>query len=131
MAEDRQSPPGKRHYATEDGGRIQPLYAERKVKVYSVQESELKHISGLNVMAMASFSVAAAFFGFAASIWLELAFGDPVAEVGKLIAKYGPPLLLVISFCAFVFGCIAIKTRGSILKTIKDESVLVWPPGNT
>ncbi|VAW77771.1 hypothetical protein MNBD_GAMMA15-710 [hydrothermal vent metagenome] len=104
------------------GGLIKPVYSQRNMKVYSIQESEIKHISGLNLTATIAFSVGSAFFGFSATIWLEAAFNEKLTDKAQVLVDWGPAAGIVIGVFAFIVGGIALFTRGSILQTIRDES---------
>jgi len=126
MVEGSDKPARSTTISADSGGVMRSAYTVRTVKVYSIQESELNHISGLNIIATFSFSAASAFIGLAVSIWLEVLFNNPVTERAKLIAEYGPIFLIIVGVCAIVIGGIAIWTRGSILATIKRESHGNW-----
>ena len=97
-------------------------YLGRRMKVYPIQESELKHISGLNHIATVAFSLGAAFFGYALAIILEDVFNVTATPEAKVLVFYAPKLLGILGFAAWVLGGIAIRTRGSILRTIREES---------
>ncbi len=97
-------------------------YLGRRMKVYPIQESELKHISGLNRIAALAFSLGAAFFSYALAIVLENMFSGTPTPEAKVLAFYAPWLLVALGCASWLFGLIAVRTRGSILDTIREES---------
>ena len=83
-------------------GRIETIYAGRKVKVFSIFENEFQSLSYMNTLSNLSFSVAAFFLNEAISPF-------------KLI-----PFLA--SLVLFIFGGWAIWNRMGITQKIKEQS---------
>lgn len=104
------------------GSFITPLYVERQKKVYGVDENELNHISSLNTQASVFFSVMSILFTLSFSLLIEGVNTDTPTTAVALLFKYGTPITAAIGVIFLVLGLYNIRTKNSMLKTIKEES---------
>lgn len=104
------------------GATILTAYTEREVKAFPIFENELESLSFLNTMTLVFFSVGSAFVSFAIGIWTNAAFADKLTPEGIVAAKYGAPLLCVLSLAAYVLGIIAMFSRSSQWAKIKAHA---------
>jgi hypothetical protein len=105
------------------GAFIQQIAGFRRMKVFPIPESELKHLSWMNWLTTLFVSLGASALSFCGSIVIGVGLSnEPLSEQGTFIRDYGVPFFIVLGI---VFFAIAIGTqviRGSALKQIENES---------
>lgn len=112
---------------TTTGAAHVPLYMERRVRVYPIQENELTTIGLLSHLVTGSAAVAGAVLGFMASILWDMATSSDEAK-----RTFGLPVVLVcvlVIIGCLVVGGFSISRRSKELKRIMDESRVTSGPG--
>jgi hypothetical protein len=105
------------------GSTVSAVYAEREVRVFGILEGEATTLSMLNTLATTFFSWGFASFSIAAGIWIDYSYATTPTAIGDVLSKSFAPFLIVLSVGLFGVGIWAVMRRGSIWKTIKEESV--------
>lgn len=109
-------------FSTPGQGLVEYLAVTRQMKVYAVSENELQHVSLLNVLSMAFYSVGSALLSFAGTIWLAAQFDGTESPVSKVLYGYVMPTAAVLALVFYGLGLFTQRNRGAVISTIKRES---------
>jgi hypothetical protein len=99
-----------------------PLYQERRVKQYLVQETEISAISAAGGAANAYYALSTFTGGIAATIGITAAFTEKLPPEGVALYHYGVPILGVLALVFLIMGIAATVRSHSIWETIRRES---------
>lgn len=105
-----------------NGSAVEPIYSVRKMKCYSVTESELWQIGLANIAITAFASLGSAMLAFAADIYKDTLLAEKVPDSAAIAISYLQPLLLVLGGLFWVFAGVAMFWRKGMIKIIKTES---------
>lgn len=109
-------------YKEAPGGTIQPLYSERKMRCFTVTNSELHQLSFANGLMTVFFSIGSAFLAFGLDITKDVILSTSVPGEAKTIVNLAQPLLYALGIAFYVAGVLTVIWRRSMLNVIKDES---------
>jgi hypothetical protein len=104
------------------GATIVTAYAKRRLRAYSILDSEVKNLSMFNTLSAVCFSVMSAFISFAVGIWVNSLFVENPPAEGKILSHVAAPASCVFAVIAFCLGIWAIWTRTSTWRDIRRES---------
>lgn len=125
------------------GSTIEPLYTARKMRAFSVTESELNMLSVINGIAAACFALGTGLFGLSVDIQKDLLFATELPASATELRDTVRPLLFWLGAVFYAFGAIALVWRHNTLSIIKREAsadqkvaqkgflVRFWPPSIT
>ena len=105
-----------------NGATVEPVYSQRKMKCYTVTESELRQIGLSNLGITGLFSLGAAFFAFGLDVFKDTLLAESVPDAAQAIVSYVQPICFFVSASFFVLGLLTIRWRSGLIKLIKDES---------
>ena len=105
-----------------NGSAIEPVYSQRRVKCYSITESELMHIDLANIGITAFFAIGSAFFAFALDLFKDTLFANPMPEAALSVISYLQPIMIFVGILFWIFGGIGWWWRVRIIDLIKKES---------
>lgn len=128
-----EAPPADEHSVTFEGSQSSLVllqYAKREMTVYALNESEVRSISFMNVLAMAFFSLASACATFAIGIRVEAMFQESLTAEAAVLNVMAPPICTVGALVFGGLGIWALLHRGSMLKTLREQSRVEKPSGN-
>ena len=111
------------------GSIVHPQYVERDMTFYAVPEHELRSISMMNTLAIFFFSGASSFLAFFAGIRVEVSLQDPVTPQAAAISATAEPICIIGAIVCGLLGGWALVHRGSMLKTIRNESRVISGAG--
>jgi hypothetical protein len=101
------------------------MQTERTVIGYGITEDELEHVGNLNTQANTFFSVFAGILTFAFGLVVDwLMEGQPI-HYGEMLAKVGAPICFILALVFLFLAIQAVRTRGSIVKRIKEQSKVI------
>jgi len=104
------------------GAIITTAYAERKVRVLAVLESEVHSISAFNTLATTFFSIGSALISIAIGIWANGAFAEKLTPEGIVLSKFVSPLLCFLAILMYAIAIWAVRSRRNKLDVIRTES---------
>jgi len=105
-----------------NGSTVEPIYSARKMKCYSVTESELQQLGIANIGVTSFFSLGSACFAFALDIFKDSLLSEDVPQVAARAIEYVQPILIFFGIIFWVIAALALKWRRGMIKLIKDES---------
>lgn len=105
-----------------NGSTVEPIYSIRKMKCYSVTESELKQIGLANIAITSMGSIGTGLFAFGLDIYKDTAFTTSIPEATEAVISILQPILLIGGIAFWVIAIIAIFWRKSMMTLIKNES---------
>ncbi len=104
------------------GSTVEPIYSTRKMRCYSVTESELKQINLANIAITAFSSTGSALLAFWLDIFKDTILSEKVPEVAQTAIGYVQPILLILGIGFWVAAGAALWWRRDMIKLIKQES---------
>ena len=104
------------------GSSLQPLYVERRMKVYAITESEFNSLSTLNSQTTIFSSVGFAILSAGISIWINALFYTDVPAPAYVAMVYIAPATIVLALVFFYLALRASGARESSWVQIKNES---------
>ena len=96
---------------------------EGRVKVYPVQESEVKALSHWNRQATTFFSIASALSAYVIGIWTTAVFAEKLTFAGQVAAMLFAPTLFGGALVCAGLGLNARRALDAKWATIKRESI--------
>lgn len=105
-----------------NGSTVEPVYSARKMKCYSVTESELKQIGLANIAITSMGSIGTGLFAFGLDIYKDTVFATGIPETTEAVISILQPILLIGGAAFWVIAIIAIFWRKSMMTLIKEES---------
>lgn len=106
-----------------NGATVEPVYSTRKMKCYSVTESELKQIGLANLGITAFASIGSGFLAFWLDIFKDTFLADSVPETAQSAINYVQPILLYVGIAFWLLCGATLYWRRNMIQIIKDESV--------
>ena len=118
------SPSDSRDFLTEPpaGATFRTLHVERAVRIYPIQEGELKNISAMNGLALIFFSIGSGLATFALGLITDAAIEGSLTDSARALVTVVVPMCVVLALGAFGIGIWALRTKSSDLKRIQEES---------
>ena len=93
---------------------------------YNLIESELKIVSHLNGVALASFSFGSFWLSLLSSIWISYAFsGDPTPVTAVILVHWATLPCLVMTLGSYLLGGWSIYQRKTLVTDIKNETSII------
>jgi len=105
-----------------NGATVEPVYSQRKMKCYTVTESELRQIGLSNLGITGMFSLGAAFLAFGLDVFKDTLLAESVPDAAQAIVSYVQPICFFVSASFFILGLLTIRWRSGLMQLIKDES---------
>ncbi len=105
-----------------NGSTIEPVYSKRKMKAYTVTESELKQIGLANIGITGTASIGSAFFVFGLDILKDTVLATEVPKEAAAIVSYVQPISFFIGVAFWLFSAVLMYWRRDMINTIKKES---------
>lgn len=104
------------------GATVEPVYSARRMRCYSVTESELLQIGLANIGITAFFSLGSALIAFWLDIFKDTVLASEVPKDAEVVISYVQPVLLFLGLLFWGFAGISVYWRHSMIKLIKQES---------
>lgn len=105
-----------------NGSTIEPIYSARKMRYYSVTESELKQLDLANLGGTAFASLGSATLAFAADILKDIFLDKNDTAEADLIIFYALPILLLAGITFWVLAWRAFRWSKTMIELVKEES---------
>lgn len=105
-----------------NGATVEPVYSRRKMRCYSVTESELKQIGLANLGITAFASIGSGLLAFYLDIFKDTILAEEVAATAKSAIEYVQPILLFLGVSFWILAIVTLFWRRSMVATIKEES---------
>lgn len=105
-----------------NGSTIEPVYSKRKMKAYTVTESELKQIGLANIGITGTASIGSAFFVFGLDIFKDTVLATEIPKEAAAIVSYVQPISFFTGIVFWVFSIVLMYWRWDMINTIKKES---------
>lgn len=105
-----------------NGSTVEPVYSSRKMRCYSVTESELQQINLANIGITASFSFGSALLAFYLDVFKDTVLAESISEQAEAVIGYVQPVLLAFGVGFWAFAGLLLWWRRNFIKLIKDES---------
>ena|GEM_PF-6263333 len=105
-----------------NGSSIEPVYSTRKMRCYTITESELQQINLANIGVTAIASIGTAFLAFWLDVFKDTLLADNVPDSAQVIINYVQPILLFLGLAFWGFAIAVLWWRRGLIKTIKEES---------
>lgn len=106
-----------------NGATVEPVYSTRKMRCYSVTESELKQISLANLGITAFASIGSGLLAFWLDVFKDTLLAEAVPEAAQSAIDYVQPVLLFLGIAFWLLTAGTLFWRRSMISTIKEESV--------
>jgi hypothetical protein len=104
------------------GSSIEPIYSRRRLKCYTITESEIHQIGLANIGITAFTALGSAFFAFWLDLTKDIAFASEIPKGIEPLISYVQPILMVLAFAFWVIALGGVFWRSRMLKIIKSES---------
>lgn len=105
------------------GGVIEPIYAKRFMRCYSVTDSELKQIGLANIAITATSSIGTGFLAFALDVFKDTELAEAVPATAQVALGYVQPICIGLGVAFWVTTIALMWWRNSMVTLIKTESV--------
>ncbi len=105
-----------------NGSTIEPVYSKRKMKMYSVTESELKQIGLANIGITGTASLGSAFLAFSLDIFKDTVLAGSIPAAAQAAIDYVQPICLFVGLGFWVFSAFLVWWRKGMLDLIRKES---------
>lgn len=105
-----------------NGSTVEPVYSARKMRCYSVTESELRQINLANIGITAFASMGSAMLAFWLDVFKDTVLAEKIPERAQEIVSYVQPILLVMGLAFWALSAATLGWRRNLIKLIKDES---------
>ena len=105
-----------------NGSTLQPIYSQRRMRCYSVTESELLQIGIANIGITACFSIGSALMTFWLDIFKDTRLATEIPEDVQTALAYIQPIIFFVSLAFFSTGAAAIWWRKRLMDLIRQES---------
>src|SRR5271163_470713 len=80
-----------------EGASVQVQYAKRIMRMYAINENEVRNIASYNSQATVYFSLASFLLSATVSIYANAIFYTDLTAAGQLAEKYVAPILVVVA----------------------------------
>ena len=105
-----------------NGSTVEPIYSARKMRCYSVTESELKQIALANLGITAFTSLGSAMLAFALDVFKDTLLAEQIPKEADLVISYLQPILLFIGIGFWILAGLTLRWRRSMIDLVKEES---------
>ena len=105
-----------------NGSSIEPVYATRKMRCYTITESELQQINLANIGVTANASIGTALLAFWLDVFKDTLLADNVPDSAQVVIHYVQPILLFLGLAFWGFAIAVLWWRRGLIDTIKKES---------
>lgn len=86
------------------GSKVDPVYTRRKMKMFLLNDGEVRTISILNMQATVFFTIASFFASAGLGIYTNAIFYEKLSPAGQVAWNIAAPSLLVLSVAFLVLG---------------------------
>lgn len=105
-----------------NGSTVEPVYSARKMRCYSITDSELQQISLANIGITVFFSLGSAMFAFWIDIFKDTMLANRIPHIAEIAIAYVQPVLLFLGVIFWVIGIIVLLWRRNMITLTKEES---------
>ena len=105
-----------------NGSTVEPVYSSRKMRCYSVTESELQQINLANIGITAAFSFGSALLAFYLDVFKDTVLAESIPDQAAAVIGYVQPVLLTLGLGSWAFAGVLLWWRRNMIRLIKDES---------
>lgn len=109
--------------ASVKGSTVQPTYTERKMRYFSISESEMKNIGLTNLLQTSCIGVGSAMLAFALDIFKNTTLAESVPTKAAEIASYAQQICVVLGLVFYLIAGLIWFWRSGMINTIKRDSV--------
>lgn len=123
-APEERSPDGGQDFVSEAeaGTKFHTRHLKRTVKIYSIQEFELRSVTRLNAIILIATSTGAALLTYLMGLGTEALMQETISPTGWILLKVVGPICGVLCMGCFGIAGWAYKTRKTDLDQILEES---------
>ncbi|WP_428631171.1 hypothetical protein [Sphingopyxis sp.] len=104
------------------GSTIETVYSRRKMKCYSVTESELKQIGLANLGATICVGIGSALFAFGVDVFKDSILATEIPKEANILIDSIQPICLYLGAAFYIAAAALLWWRQSMIGTIKSES---------
>lgn len=105
-----------------NGSTVEPIYSARKMRCYSVTESELKQIGLANLGITAFASLGSAMLAFSLDVFKDTLLAEQIPKEADLVISYLQPILLFVGVGLWIMAGLTLRWRRSMIELVKEES---------
>lgn len=104
------------------GSSIEPIYSRRRLKCYTITESEIHQIGLANIGITAFTALGSAFFAFWLDLTKDIAFASEIPAGMEALISYVQPILIILALVFWAIAIGGVLWRSRMLSVIKAES---------
>lgn len=101
---------------------VKPIYVERKVTYYAINEEEMHSLSFSEELRTSLFSIGSALCSIAIGIWTNAVFQEKLSPEAIVLSKFFGPILVLLGIVAIIGGLKFSRQRSKLIDKIKRES---------
>ena len=106
-----------------EGTRFRTLHVQRTLRVYPIEEGELRILSSMNSLALIFFSVGSGLLTFAVGLIADGILEGELTQSARTLLQVVAPMCGVLAFGSYAVGVWALRNRRSELNRIEEQTV--------
>lgn len=105
-----------------NGSTLEPVYSARKMRAYTITDSELKQIGLANIGITSAASIGSGFMAFGLDIYKDTMLAESVPEPAQVLVSYVQPICFAVGIALWIAAAAMMWWRRGMINLIKTES---------